>query len=165
MVLFLTGGPLSDNRRLHRRGIRNRLQQRFVNVRVERADRRDPGPYRVIGETNSQAFLDNDSYPMTDATLSVGFDIEQSASSFDHYWINWVEPSRSLLVGWQQDDTHDELGAVHVQVNDESGPVDRDVAQFIDKHPLAVLEARLEQLPALVDAVEWHNGAPTGIDW
>lgn len=86
-------------------------------------------------------------------------------SSFDHYWINWVEPSRSLLVGWHQDDTHDRLGEVHVQVNDESGPVARDPARFIDKHPLAVLEARLEQLPALVDAVEWQDGAPTGIDW
>lgn len=162
---FLVGRIPGGNGRLHRRGIRNRLQQRFVNVRVRRANRRDPGPYRVVAETSAPAFIEDDGYPVSDATLEVGFDIEQSADPFDHYWINWIEPSRSFLVGWHQDATHDDLGRVHLQVNDAGGVVTREPAQFVDGHPIAVLEARLDQLADLVRAVRWQDGRPTGIDW
>lgn len=165
MVVFLADRSRLDNRRLHHHRLVQRIQRQFTAVRVARADRRDPGPFRVFAESNAPAYLGDSSYPVTDAKLSIGFDVEQTASPFDHYWINWLEPSRSLLVGWHQDDTHTSLGEVHVQVTHGDTTVAREPAQFIDKHPLAVLEARLDQLPALVHAVEWTGDGATGINW
>lgn len=70
-----------------------------------------------------------------------------------------------MLVGWYRDDTHDTLGPVHLQVNHGSTVVDRQPAQFIDSHPLDVVERRLESLQDAVGAVEWEQGRPAGLDF
>ena len=82
----------------------------------------------------------------------------------EYYWVNWIEPDRSLLVGWHQDDTHDALGPVHLQVNDGATAVTHVPAQFIDSHPLDVVERRLTSLRDAVLAVEWEQGRPVGLD-
>lgn len=74
---------------------------------------------------------------------------------YKSYWFNWIEPERSLLVGWHQDETHDDLGPVHLQVNDRATAVDHQQVQFIDSHPLDVVERRLEALDDAAFAVEW----------
>jgi hypothetical protein len=66
-------------------------------------------------------------------------------------------------VGWHQDDTHDDLGPVHLQVNDGATPVTHEPAPFIDSHPLDVVERRLTSLPDAVRAVEWEQGRPVGL--
>jgi hypothetical protein len=76
-----------------------------------------------------------------------------------------VEPERSFLVGWHQDDTHDEFREVHIQVNDGETTVAHEPAHFIDSHPLDVFERRLEQLGEAVAAVEWRDERPAGLDW
>jgi hypothetical protein len=162
MVVFLANRANLQSKRLHDR-IRNRLGGEFETVRRRRADPREAGSYRVVGDVNPRQFLDADEYPVTTARIEIGFQLRTS-DPYEYYWINWVEPERSLLVGWHQDDTHDELGPVHLQVNESSAAVAHHAAQFVDAHPLAVVERRLDSLSDAVFAVEWEQGRPIGLD-
>ena len=100
---------------------------------------------------------------MVTARVEIGFRL-QTGEPHDSYWFNWIEPDRSLLVGWHQEDTHDDLGPVHLQVTDGATPVAHEPAEFIDSHPLDVVERRLNSLPDAVLAVEWEPGRPVGLD-
>jgi hypothetical protein len=162
MVVFLANRANLQSKRLHDR-IRNRLDGVLDNVRRRRAEPREAGPYRVVGELNPRQFLDDDAYPVTTARVEIGFQL-QTDEPYEYYWFNWVEPERSLLVGWHQDDTHDDLGPVHLQVNDGATAVVHQRARFIDTHPLDVVERRLDALPDVVAAVEWEQGRPVGLD-
>jgi hypothetical protein len=162
MVVFLANRAKLQSKRLHDR-IQNRLSGAFENVRRRRAEPREAGPYRVVADVNPRQFLGDDEYPGTDARVEIGFQLRTS-DPYEYYWFNWIEPGRSLLVGWHQDDTHDDLGPVHLQVNDGATAVDHQQAQFIDSHPLDVVEQRLNSLPNAVFAVEWEQGRPVGLD-
>ncbi|GAA0280407.1 hypothetical protein [Halobacterium noricense] len=162
MVVFLANRVNLQSKRLHDR-IRNRLSGAFDDVRRRRAEPREAGPYRVVSAVNPRQFLDDAAYPVTNARVEIGFQL-QSGATHEYYWVNWVEPDRSLLVGWHQDDTHDSLGPVHLQVNDGTTTVAHQSAQFIDAHPLAVVERRLASLGTVVRAVEWEQGRPVGFD-
>ena len=160
MVVFLANRANLQSKRLHDR-IQNRLGGTFETVRRRRADAREAGSYRVVAGIDPRRFLD-DEYPVTDARIEIGFRL-QTGEPYEHYWFNWIEPDRSLLVGWHRDDTHDDLGPVHLQVNDGATPVAHEPAVFIDSHPLAVVEQRLASLRDAVFAVEWEQGRPVGL--
>ncbi|MDT3433722.1 hypothetical protein [Haloarcula sp. 1CSR25-25] len=162
MVVFLANRTNLQSKRLHDR-IQNRLGGTFENVRRRRAEPREAGPYRVDAEVDTRQFLDDDEYPVTTARVEIGFQL-QTGKPYEHYWFNWIEPDRSLLVGWHQDDTHDDLGPVHLQVNDGATPVAHEPAEFIDSHLLDVVEHRLNSLQDAVLAVEWEQGRPAGLD-
>jgi hypothetical protein len=49
-------------------------------------------------------------------------------------------------------------------VNDGTRAVAREPAQFINSHPLDVVDRRLESLREVVAAVEWNQGRPVGLD-
>jgi hypothetical protein len=101
---------------------------------------------------------------VTTARVEIGFQL-QTGEPHEYYWFNWIEPDRSLLVGWHNDDTHDDLGPVHLQVNDGATPVSHESAEFIDSHPLDVVERRLHLLRDAVLAVEWGQERPVGVDF
>ena len=162
MVVFLANRMNLQSKRLHDR-IQNRLNGEFDNVRRRRAEPREAGPYRVVGEVNPRQFLDDGKYPVTNARVEIGFQLQTGEPS-EYYWFNWIEAERSLLVGWHQDDTHDDLGPVHLQINDGSQAVAHEPAQFIDSHPLDVVERRLTTLRDAIPAVEWEQGRPVGLD-
>lgn len=162
MVVFLANRANLQEKRLHDR-IQNRLSGAFENVRRRRAEPREPGPYRVVAEVDPREFLGDGEYPVTTARVEIGFQL-QTSDPYEYYWFNWIEPDRSLLVGWHQDDTHDDLGPVHLQVNDGTTPVAHEPAQFIDSHPLDVVERRLDSLRDMVLAVEWDQERPVGFD-
>lgn len=162
MVVFLANRANLQSKRLHDR-IQNRLSGEFDTVRRRRAEPREAGPYRVVADVDARQFLSNDRYPATTARIEIGFQLE-TGEPYEYYWFNWIEPKRSLLVGWHQDETHDDLGPVHLQVNDGSTAVAHQPAQFIDTHPLDVVAQRLVALPDAVAAVEWENGRPVGLD-
>ncbi|WP_345782548.1 hypothetical protein [Halostagnicola sp. A-GB9-2] len=161
MVVFLANRANLQSKRLHDR-IQNRLSAEFDDVHRRRTEPREAGPYRVVGTVNPRQFLDNEAYPAATARIEVGFQL-QTSELYEYYWFNWVEPDRQLLVGWHQDNTHDDLGPVHLQVNDSSTVVEHRPASFIDSHPLDVIERRLESLPDTVTAVEWEDGRPVGL--
>jgi len=162
MVVFLANRANLQSKRLHDR-IQNRLRGELDNVRRRRAEPREAGPYRVVAEVDPRQFLGDDEYPVATARVEIGFQL-QSGEPYEYYWFNWIEPERSLLVGWHQDDTHDDLGPVHLQINDGATPVAHEPAQFIDAHPLDVVERRLDSLGDAVLAVEWKQGRPIGLD-
>jgi len=162
MVVFLANRANLQSKRLHDR-IQNRLSGAFENVRRRRAEPREAGPYRVVGEVNPGQFLGDDEYPVTAARVEIGFRL-QTSEPYEYYWVNWIEPERSLLVGWHQDDTHDDLGPVHLQVNTGTAAVAHQPAQYIDSHPLDVVERRLSSLRDAVLALEWEQGRPVGLD-
>lgn len=162
MVVFLANRANLQSKRLHDR-IQNRLSGAFENVRRRRAEPREAGPYRVVAEVDPRQFLDDDQYPVTATRVAIGFQL-QTGEPHEYYWFNWIEPDRSLLVGWHQDDTHDDLGPVHLQVNDGATPVAHEPAEFIDSHPLDVVEDRLNSLQEAVPAVKWEQGRPVGLD-
>ena len=76
--------------------------------------------------------------------------------NYEFYWFNWIEPARDFLLGWHQDDDHPEYGNVHIQVNNSGTAIAHEPATFVDKHPMAIVATRLEQLPTAIDAVEWQ---------
>ena len=162
MVVFLANRTNLQSKRLHDR-IQNRLSGAFENVRRRRAKPREAGPYRVVADVDPRQFLQDDEYPVTDARIEIGFQL-QTIDPYEYYWFNWIEPERSLLVGWHQDDTHDDLGPAHLQVNDGPTAVDHQQAEFIDSHPLDVVEQRLNSLPDAVFAVEWEQARPVGFN-
>ena len=151
MVVFLANRANLQSKRLHDR-IQNRLNGEFDNVRRRRVEPREAGPYRVDADVNPRQFFD-DEYPVTTARVEIGFQL-QTGEPHEYYWFNWIEPDRSLLVDWHQDDTHDDLGPVHLQVNDDGTPVAYEPAEFIDSHPLDVVERRLTALRDAALAVE-----------
>lgn len=93
------------------------LSGAFENVQRQRAEPRETGPYRVVGDVNPRQFLGDDGSPVTTARIEIGFQ-SRTSDPYEYCWSNWIEPERSLLVGWYQDSTHDDLGAVHLQVSD-----------------------------------------------
>jgi len=162
MGVFLANRANLQRKRLHDR-IQNRLSGAFKNVRRRRADPHEPGSYRAVGEVDPRQFFGDDEYPVTTARVEIGFQLRPS-DPYEYYWVNWIEPARSLLVGWHQDETHDDLGPVHLQVTDGGSAVDHQRVRFIDSHPLAVVEQRLDSLPTVVCAVEWEQGRPVELD-
>lgn len=164
MAVFLADRSNIRIRHLHRR-IKNRFQSddQFHTVQFRVAEPREPGPYRVIARTDPGMFLEGGSYPVTTARIEVGFELP-GRGDYEFYWFNWVEPDRDFLLGWHRDDDHQDLGPTHIQVTQET-PIDHAPADFIDNHPMAVVEARLGQLPAAVSAVQWENETVVGIDW
>lgn len=162
MVVFFANRANLQRKLLHDR-IQHRLSGELDSARRRRAEPHEAGPYRVVAELDPRQFLGNETYPVTTARIEVGFQI-QTGKPHEYYWFNWIEPDRSLLVGWHQDDTHDDLGPVHLQVNDGKTPVAHEPAQFIDSHPLDVVERRLDLLRDIVPAVRWEQGRPVGFD-
>jgi hypothetical protein len=71
----------------------------------------------------------------------------------EYYRINWLEPDRNLMLGFHQDADHSELGRCHIQLTHKDTTVDRYGATFLDAHPLAVLDDRLQQFPAAIEAI------------
>ncbi len=164
MVVFLAGRGTIQTRELHRR-IKNRFQSAtdFGTVQLRVTGPREHGGYRVAAETNPQRFLGDDSYQVATARIEVGFELAGQTEA-DRYWFNWIEPDRNFLLGWHQDSDHPDLGPIHIQVNQNETTIERESATFMDKHPMAVLEARLDQLPAALDSVQWDGGTLTGIE-
>lgn len=134
---------------------------RFETVKFRLAEPREPGSYRVIGHTKTHWFLDDPSYPATDARIEVGFKNGQD-DEYYWYWFNWIEPEKSFMLGWHRDGDHPKHGPVHRQINQGESVVDRESAAVIDAHPGAIFHTRLEQLPHVLGEVEWDNDRAIG---
>ena len=155
MVVFLADRSNLQTRRLHDR-IKHKIQSDFEDVRRRRTEPREPGAYRVVGETDPRAFLSVEDYPTTKARVEIGFRL-RTDDTYEHYWINWVEPERNALVGWHKDGTHDDLGSVHLQMNRGSEVLARDSAEFLDSHPLDVVGRRIDMIETVVLSAGWDK--------
>lgn len=93
------------------------------------------------------------------ARLEVQFEFPPR-EPYDYYRIQWVEPDANLSVGWHQDGHREELGECHLQLDHRDRVADVRAVDFLDSHPLNVLETRLERLPEVLDSVVWQDGVP-----
>ncbi|WP_135823374.1 hypothetical protein [Halorussus ruber] len=112
----------------------------------------------VHAEVDPDVMLEAD-YDTLSARLEVQFEFPQSAG-YDYYRIQWVEPDRDWSVGWHQDDHRNDLGECHLQLDHETEVADVRSADFLDSHPLNVLETRLTQLPDVLGWISWDEGKP-----
>lgn len=120
-------------------------------------------PRYVTADVNPSAFLGK-SAPVEQARLEIRFWYSTGVDR-EYYRINWIEPERNLMLGFHQDGDHPELGPCHIQFDYGDEPVDRHGAEFLDSHPLSVLEDRLQQLPSALDAIRWKNEQPSLPTW
>lgn len=142
------GGSVDTKKQLYQR-IQNRLSTAtlFADVRYVPSRIR---PRRIVADVDSAAFVGG-SYPASTARLEIEFLLRED---WDRYWIQWIEPERDLACGWHQDETHPDLGTCHFQVEFPDGSTSREPAVFLDAHPLAVVERRLDELPTKLRALE-----------
>lgn len=160
-MFFLAGRDRYTQRTLFR-DVHDRLtnQAGCEDVRYRPSRRR---PRYVIAEVDSPAFL-GDSSPVERARLEVRF-WYPAGVDHEHYRINWIEPDRNLMLGFHQDADHPDLGPCHTQLDYEDEPVDRHEADFLDAHPLSVLEDRFTQLPSALDSIRWEDEQPSLPAW
>ncbi|SDY33252.1 hypothetical protein [Halopenitus persicus] len=160
-MIFLAGRDRYTQRTLLR-DVHDRLtrQAGCADVRYRPSRRR---PRYVIADVDPTTFLSASSDAET-ARLEIRFWYPADADH-EYYRINWVEPDRNLMVGFHQDADHPDLGSCHIQLTYEDTPIDRHRASVLDSHPLAVLDHRLQQLPAAVAAIHWENGTPSLPSW
>jgi len=161
-VIFLANRANLDTRTLLSR-IHNRFQTQVPNegspVEQVRYRTSTGNKVGVRVTVTPEAFL-RTSHPVDEAEIQIAFDFPQT-HSYDFYEIQWVEADRDLMVGWHQDETHTDLGECHLQVDYRGETVQRAEAEFIDAHPLNVLDRRLDHFVAVLDALTWNDGVPS----
>lgn len=160
-MIFLAGRDRYTQRSLLR-DVHNRLtnQAGCEDVRYRPSRRR---PRYVIADVDPTTFL-GDSYVAETARLEIRF-WYPAGINHEYYRINWIEPDRNLMLGFHQDADHQDLGPCHIQLNYEDTPADRYSASFLDTHPLAVLDERLQQLPKALESISWQDGQPSLPAW
>lgn len=156
-MVFLAGRDRYTQRSLHR-DVHARLDKQAgcEKVRYRPSRRR---PQFVIADVDPVTFL-RQNYPVDRARLELRFWYSVSVGH-EYYRINWVEPTRNLMVGFHQDADHPDLGPCHVQLDYDGATINRHETAFLDAHPLSVLDERLRRLPTVLDALVWRNGQPS----
>ncbi|PSQ45751.1 hypothetical protein BRD15_10760 [Halobacteriales archaeon SW_6_65_15] len=117
---------------------------------------------QVHAEVEPEVALDIDP-ELPSARLEVQFEFPENASR-DYYRIQWVVPDRNYSVGWHQHDHRDDLGECHLQLDYGDEVIDVRPADFLDAHPLNVLETRLAQLPEILDGISRTEESPPRFD-
>jgi hypothetical protein len=153
---------LADRGRYTQRTLLHDVHDRLTEQPGCESVRYDPSrrrPRYVIADVETAAFLGG-RHGVDRARLEIRFwypaDVDR-----EYYRINWIEPTRDLMVGFHRDADHPDLGPCHRQLDHEGTSVERTSARFLDTHPLAVLDERLQQLPATLASIEWRDGGPT----
>ncbi|MFB6283654.1 MAG: hypothetical protein ABEK59_06935 [Halobacteria archaeon] len=54
-----------------------------------------------------------------------------------------------------------DLGKCHFQLDYQEETIQREPAEFLDKHPLNVFEQRTTQLVEVIDSLTYEEGLPT----
>ncbi|SEP15488.1 hypothetical protein SAMN04487948_11734 [Halogranum amylolyticum] len=160
-MIFLANRDRYTQRTLLRE-IHSRLSKQAgcENVRYHPSSRR---PRYVFADIDTESFL-NQSYDVENARLEIRFWYPIGVD-YEYYRINWIEPTRNLMLGFHQDADHPELGPCHIQLNYEDTAVERHAAASLDAHPLAALDKRLQQLPSALETIRWQDGRPSLPEW
>ena len=160
-MVFLAGRDRYTQRTLLRT-VHDRLSKHAgcENIRYRPSRRR---PRQVLADVETTVFVGGP-YETDTARLAARFWYPQEGDD-EYYRLNWIEPERDLMLGFHRDADHTDLGPCHVQIDYEGRTVARHAADFLNEHPLAVLEDRLRKLPALLGAVRWEDEQPALAEW
>lgn len=149
--------PTPGDTHLHRYEIHKRVATRL---------RREPGvtsvtaepspmrPVRLVAVLDQSRFFEQQS-ATAEATLEFEW---RPRSNRDTFRIQYTEPTTPWACGWHQDETHEEFGSSHFQVDHEAWERPyRESASFSDPNPMAIIETTLselrERVPTLPEAV------------
>jgi len=111
-------------------------------------------PVRLTASLDRAVFFDQDQCA-GEATLEFEW---RPRSERDEFRIQYNEPGTPWSCDWQQDESHENLGPSHFQVDHETWATShRESASFTDSNPMAILETCLDALrdrvPELPDSV------------
>jgi len=95
---------------------------------------------------------------------------QASTDERDEFRIQYTEPGTPWACGWHQDETHEQLGSSHFQVDHEAWAAPHhETASFTDPNPMAIIETSLSELwervptlPDLLSRSHKPNWALTG---
>jgi hypothetical protein len=100
-------------------------------------------PVRLVATLDRTVFFDQN-LDAGDATLEFEW---RPHSERDEFRIQYNEPGTQRSCGWHQDETHENLGPSHFQVDHEAWSAPhRESASFTDSNPMAILETCLTEL-------------------
>jgi hypothetical protein len=100
-------------------------------------------PTHLLANLERSRFFDSD-VERGDASLEFEW---RPHSQRDEFRIQYAEPEKGWSCGWHQDETHEDLGAIHFQVDHESwNDPYREPATFDDSNPMAIFETCLNEL-------------------
>ena len=138
--------PSPGDTHLHRYEVHKRIAsrlQREAGVAAVEADPSPMRPVRLVATRDHARFFEQD-LGGGDATLEFEW---RPHSERDEFRIQYTEPGTPWSCGWHQDDTHEELGPSHFQVDHGSWTAPhREAASFTDSNPMAILEVCLSEL-------------------
>lgn len=149
--------PRSEDTHLHRYEVHKRVATRLRrNAGVTDVDA-EPSPMRPVrlwATLDRTVFFDQNP-DAGEATLEFEW---RPQSERDAFRIQYNEPETPWSCGWHQDETHENLGPSHFQVDHEEwAGSHREPAPFTDSNPMAILETCLDELrdrvPNLPDSV------------
>lgn len=116
-------------------------------------------PRTIETRVDPEEFL-SQTYPIDEAKLEITFSYPRTVD-YEYYIIEWSEVDRDLGLGWHQDEDHPDIGECHFQIDYSGTTVERSSAEFVDEHPLEVLETRLDQLRVLLPQIDWNGDTPS----
>lgn len=142
--------PIPGDTHLHRYEVHKRVATRLRREAGVMAVDTEPSPMRPVRLT---ATLDRSVFfaeetAAGEATLEFEW---RPHSERDAFRIQYNELGTPWSCGWHQDETHENLGPSHFQVDHEAWPTShREPASFTDSNPMAILETSLSELRARV---------------
>ena len=138
--------PIPGDTHLHRYEVHKRVATRLrreASVTVVNADPSPMRPVRLVATFDCAVFFDQTS-DTDEATLEFEW---RPHTERDEFRIQYNEPGTGWSCGWHQDETHENLGPSHFQVDHEAwGAPHRESASFTDSNPMAILETCLSEL-------------------
>jgi hypothetical protein len=100
-------------------------------------------PVRLVATLDCAVFFTHTS-DASEATLEFEW---RPQSERDEFRIQYNESGAPWSCGWHQDETHENLGPSHFQVDHDAwASPHREAASFADANPMAILETSLGEL-------------------
>lgn len=138
--------PTPGDTHLHRYEVHKRVATRLrreAGITVVNAEPSSMRPVRLKATLDCAVFLDQD-LDTGDATLEFEW---RPHPERDEFRIQYNELGTPWSCGCDQDETHENLGPSHFQVDhDEWSTPHRESASFTDSNPMAILETCLSEL-------------------
>lgn len=153
----MDNSPTPGNTHLHRYEIHKRVATRLRRETGVSTVAPEPSPMRPVQvvATFNEVTVFNQQPDTGPATLEFEW---RPQPERDEFRIQYTEPGTPWACGWHQDETHEQLGPSHFQVDHEAWSVShRESASFADSHPMAIIETSLSELrtrvPTLPESV------------
>jgi len=142
----MDNSPTPGGTHLHRYEVHKRAATRLrreAGVTTVVADPSSMRPVQLTATLDQTTFFDQHGEG-SEATLEFEW---RPRSERDAFRIQYTELGTPWACGWHQDETHENLGPSHFQVDHEAWSTPyRESASFSDPNPMAVIETCLSEL-------------------